>query len=142
MTVAELLEAVRQEGKAIVGYDGERGRYVAIERIQVNRYERVLDEDGYETFRVAADHERTVTTFRLFGGGHIYTYKTLRNARKAAGDGGFVCVLDISKLPIVDGGAVADGVDDKNEIDEFSLAERQLLIWEQRVRELKARQSK
>lgn len=142
MIVADLLEAVLKEGKVMVGYGSERGRYVAIERFCLTKYESHIDEDGAETFRIAADHSPMVAGFRLYGGMHIYTYKTLRNARKAAGDGGFVCVLDISQLPIVDVDALADGVDDKNEIDEFSLAERQLLIWEQRVRELKAKQGK
>lgn len=129
--VAEKLRAVRQA----LEY---RGRYIAImygpttvriPRGALDVDTELADDDIY------AEHSRArfESRYHVVGGGNVYTYKTVRGARKAAGAGGFVCVFDLSRLPIVDDAAVAAGVDDLNQIDELSFAERQMLIWSKRV---------
>lgn len=139
MTVAELLAAVTQEERRPNGLHADRGRYVAVERVAYRALESYIDEEGIPQHHYVGDE---LVKYRLYGGAHIYMYKTLRNALKAAGDGGFVCALDLSWLPIVDVDAVAAGVDDKNEIDEYAFAERQLDAWAVRVRDLKEKQSR
>lgn len=128
LTVADKLAAIRE-----AKLRSRRGQYIAVYK-EPRSIRIPAPSDSLEVWDYPVEE-----VFALFGGGSVNTYKTIRGARKAAGDGGFVCVLDLSRLPIVDGSALADGVDDLNEIDELSFAERQMLIWSSRVQALGGR---
>ena len=67
--------------------------------------------------------------FGPVGGKQPSTFKTLRNARKAAGKGGFVLLFDPRSLPLVAIEATHPEVDNGNEIDALAFAERQMLFW-------------
>lgn len=63
--------------------------------------------------------------------GRVHTYKTIRGARKLAGRGGLVLVLDLLCLPVVTPDQDADqpGV----RLTELEFAERQMLLWGERA---------
>ena len=73
------------------------------------------------------------------GGKQPSTFKTLRNARAAAGNDGFVLIFDPSRLPLVADEATHDGVDFGQRLDEESFAERQMLYWERELAAIRAR---
>lgn len=77
--------------------------------------------------------------FVIHGGMHPTTYKTLRNARRAAGKDGVVLMFDLSLMPVVALEGVVEDEHDGNELDEYMFAERQVDMWARRAAELKAR---
>lgn len=87
------------------------------------------------------DNDTGEIIYTPFGGLSPSTFKTLRNARKSAGEDGFVVVFEPGMLPVVADEATHDGVDLGNELDEESFAERQLLYWERELAAVRARKA-
>lgn len=73
------------------------------------------------------------------GGRSPTTYKTLRNARRAAGNDGFVLIFDPTRLPLVGDEATHTSVDFGQRLDEDAFAERQMLYWADEVARIRAR---
>jgi hypothetical protein len=141
VTELETIRAWWKEGGA------GHGRFLALYR--VNQARRIglgsvaeeIEEEGYATGSVAPHRlaEGLKPEFWLHGGIHPTTYKTLRNARRAAGKDGVVLLFDLSLMPVVALEGVVEDEHDGNEFDEYMFAERQVDMWARRAAELKAR---
>jgi hypothetical protein len=91
--------------------------------------------------KLAPDPRLIVATRRgdrwhAFGGQHIYTFKTYRNAvRRAELENGVVLQLDLSLLPMVDR---SDIVTSGTSFTPRAFAERQFTLWAEREQKLAA----
>lgn len=63
------------------------------------------------------------------GVNQITLFKTLRNASKAARNGGAILLFEPSLLRVVDG----DDVVERDDVDAYQFAERQAVYWAQRA---------
>lgn len=93
--------------------------------------------------KLAPDPRLIVATRRdnhwhAFGGQHIYTFKTYRNAvRRAEKEHGVVMQLDLSLLPVVDRlNIVTEGTS----FSPYAFAERQFELWAERAAKLEKRE--
>lgn len=109
------------------------------ERFMALEIQKYVTDDGrrlysHNTTHDGEDYDGVAhPVFGPVGGKQPSTFKTLRNARRAAGERGFVLVFDPKLLPLVATEATHVEVDGGNRLDELAFAERQMLLWHAEV---------